>query len=272
MVLIICGCVLPSFSLEVIGLVGVAVQSGQSSEETSTSHNLFSIVKLLSDQASFLGTTSDYVGLVSLAAILIFTVLIAPLLQVLFLMMRWFVPMEKQRKYRNFIFTEALQAWQYMEVYIFAVIVTTWQLGSVSEFMINDYCGGLEDFFISAIYNGLLSESNAQCFRVNADVKIGMWILFSASILLVILNHFVRTASRQEEQDEIGTTSYAIEECISPHARGGSISSGISTSQAEEVSHQIKGIDGSHYLVLPPPLFTDYYQYFLGSTDNSSSS
>jgi len=246
--------------------VGVAVGSGQNNEEAYTSHDLFSIVKLLLEQASFLDNTSDYIGLGILSAILIFTVFIVPLMQVLFLMIRWFVPLKKQGQYRNFFVTEALQAWQYMEVYIFAVIIATWKLGSISEYMINDYCGGLEDFFVSTIYYGLLSESNAQCFRVNADVKSGMWILLAASIMLLLLNHFVRTAAIHQEKDEVDIPS-SVSGCI--EGRRGNISKESISNQAEESLDEIEKTNSSHSLVMPPPLFTDYYRWFLGSKDHS---
>jgi len=227
---------------------------------------LFSIVKLLSEQASFLGNTSDYVGLGVLSAILILTVLIVPLMQVLFIMIRWFIPLEKQGKYRNFIVIEALQAWQYMEVYIFAVIIASWQLGGVSDFMINEYCDGLEDFFVSAIYYGILSESNAQCFRVNAYVKNGMWILFAAAIMLYFLNHFVHTAAMHQEKDEISISSPLVG-CIED--QGGKVSGDIMSNQAEEGSNEVKETHHSHSLVMFPPMFTDYYRWFFGSKDQS---
>jgi len=260
--LVICGCIFPSFSLDVLGILGIAIESGQNNEEAYTLHNLFSIVQLLSNEASFLDNASDSLGLGILSAILIFTVVIVPLVQVLFIMARWFMPMTKQGKYYNFIIIEALQAWQYIEVYILGVIVTTWQLGSISEFMINDYCGELEDVFASAIYYGILSESNAQCFRVNADVKEGMWILFAASIMLVFLKYFVGKAALHQEQDE-------------KEKRSEEPQSKQNCEIVEEIS--IKTEEGltdgeetivSRSLVISPPLFTDYFRWFLKSEDH----
>jgi len=255
MLLVICGCVFSSFSLEVLGLLGIAVESGQGNERAYTSHNLFSIVQLLSEQASFLGNRSTYIGLGILSSVLIFTVFIVPLVQVMLIMMRWFAPLRKEWRYHISIAIEMLQAWQYMEVFILAVIAATWQLGSISAFMINDYCGGLEDVFASTLYYGILSESDAQCFRVSAEVKTGTWMLFAASIMLVFLNHFVGKASLDQEQDERRAISSAPNDL--PCEEG--------VNQTKKDLDCGDGTIDSHSLVMPPPLFTDYYRFLFRS-------
>jgi len=297
-VLVIYGCIYPSFSLDVLGLVGVAVESGLNKEEAYSSHHLFSIVQLLSDQASFLDNTSDYVGLGILSAVLIFTVLIVPLVQVMMIIIRWFVPLSKQGKYQNFVISEALQAWQYTEVYILAIIIATWQLGLVSEFMINDYCGGLDDLFTSAIYYGFLSKPNAQCFRVNAEVNTGTWILFASSILLLSLIRLVGKASLHQEQDEASLNSSVANlrfsnlpfrssillsnrDATSHHQMSkqklerkdgddGKARTHESMALEKEVSNQTEeglyneeGATNHESLVMPPALFTDEYRWFL---------
>merc|ERR1712157_569741 len=120
---------------------------------------------LMMNLASLLDIPRYYAGLGTLATLLILTVLIVPLLQIQTLLVQWFVPLKRIGRNRLNTLIEILQAWQYMEVYILSLIVASWQLGDISEFMINDYCGALENFFGSLLYYGILGESDAQCFR-----------------------------------------------------------------------------------------------------------
>lgn len=58
-VCVITGYILPSFSLELFGLVGIAVEFGQDSEKATSDHNVFSVIMLLFDQSSYLDTVKD---------------------------------------------------------------------------------------------------------------------------------------------------------------------------------------------------------------------
>jgi uncharacterized paraquat-inducible protein A len=84
-------------------------------------------------QAAFTGKITDYIGLGSLAALLIATVLLVPLALALVLLYQWMQPLSTRRRYRCEVLVEALQAWQYADVYIVSVIIASWQLGPVSE-------------------------------------------------------------------------------------------------------------------------------------------
>lgn len=88
-----------------------------------------------------------------------------------------------------------------MEVYVLSVVIAAWQLGGVSEYMINAYCESLENIFNTLSFYGILKQSDAQCFRVNASVDTATYLLIVASIILWIVNHFVMSASSQREQD-----------------------------------------------------------------------
>ena len=125
-VLVLFGCVLPSFSLEIRGVLGVVVESGQGFEAARSEYSVFTIIGLLFDQANFTGRVADYLGLGSLAGILILSVLIVPICQSLVLLYIWFAPMGDRRRRRLAIAVEVLQAWQYAEVYLMSVVVASW--------------------------------------------------------------------------------------------------------------------------------------------------
>merc|ERR1712032_1664239 len=137
---------------------------------------------------------SDSIGLGTLASLLVVTVFLMPLAQAAVLLTQWFAPMTKRQRMRSTILNEILGAWQYMEVYVLSIIIAAWQLGGVSEFMINAYCGALEDTFAALANYGIISDDDAQCFKVIATVEAASWLLVAASLIMMMLNHFIGTA------------------------------------------------------------------------------
>ncbi|KAL3789345.1 hypothetical protein HJC23_006499 [Cyclotella cryptica] len=90
-VLVTLGCSLPSFSIEILGLLGLAVESGNEFNQAKTYYSVFSLAKLIMDEARYLGDTSSYVGLGTLASLLVLTVFIVPLGQTASLLIEWFM-------------------------------------------------------------------------------------------------------------------------------------------------------------------------------------
>ncbi|CAB9512941.1 Paraquat-inducible protein A [Seminavis robusta] len=200
-VLVIVGCILPSYSLEVLGILGVLVESGNRWEQAVQKHSVLSTTKMLMDQAAFLGGAGNYLGLGTLSTLLVVTVLIVPLTQTFVLLVHWFAPMTRKARSRMENFLEGLQAWQYVEVYIIATVVATWQLGPISQFMINAYCGSLDSTFDMMVYYGILNEEDAQCFQVEAGIESAAYILVASAVLLAVLNTYIGNASRQYFRD-----------------------------------------------------------------------
>ena len=75
--LVAVGCSIPSFHIEILGIVGIAVESGQQFEEAKTLYSVFDLAKMIMNQGRYLGTTSDLVGLATLASLLVMTVFIS---------------------------------------------------------------------------------------------------------------------------------------------------------------------------------------------------
>jgi uncharacterized paraquat-inducible protein A len=95
-------------------------------EEAVTDYSLFSMVKVLFEQVEFSGTAGDYIGLGSLGALMITTVLVVPSVQTLLLLYHWFRPMSMAQRKRVAVATEVLQAWQYTEVFALSIVVGSW--------------------------------------------------------------------------------------------------------------------------------------------------
>ena len=195
------GSVATSFSLEILGIIGVAVESGQNFADAKTPHSVFTVVQLLLEEASFLDTVGDYIGLGTLSLLFLFTVLVVPLLQCIALLRQWYKPSTADEKIKMSIIIEILQAWQYAEVYLIAIFVASWQLGPISEFMINSYCESLKDSLGELVFYGILKAEDAQCFSVESTIEGGSYSLALGAILLAITTSFVNKAIIQYFRD-----------------------------------------------------------------------
>lgn len=253
-VLVVLGCSLPSFSLEVLGIVGVLVESGQRFKQARKEYSVFNIVSLLFAQAKFTGKVTDYIGLGSLSALLIFSVLLVPIVQTCTLLGQWFIPMTKKQRYRLAVFVEMCQAWQYAEVYLLALLVAAWQLGPVSEFMINSYCNDLKETFAKLVFYGVLNESDAQCFRVDSRIESASYVLVGAAFLLALINSFITKAVGQYFRDKDND-----ENRIFFQATDSDLAEDVHTTEFRKTITPV------------PVLFSDTFRWFLRSENISMS-
>jgi hypothetical protein len=249
-VLVVLGCTIPSLSLEILGIVGVAVESGQTFEEAKSYHSVFTIIQLLMEQASFLNTAGDYIGHGTLSALLAFSVLVVPIAQSIVLVWQWFSLSTMKTRARIAILAEVLQAWQYAEVYLIAIFVASWQLGPISEFMINSYCDSLKDTFAQLVYYGLLDEEDAQCFSVRSSIEGGSYILAGGAVLLALVNTFVTKAVFQYFRDQVDSNEEDIDAAI------------LEDAEPDTVDKNIRPV---------PVLFTDTFRWLLRRVDSIQS-
>jgi len=124
----------------------------------------------------------------------------------------------------------------------------------------------LQNFFTGLSYFEILKEEDAQCFRVNATVEMASWILVAASILLLALNHFISTASRQKVQDEDISSDRRF------HSDRWIISTktSVMSEEDEEAVEAASPEDDERKIdiAVVPPRFTDYYFYAIIKTDS----
>mmetsp|Transcript_4236 Transcript_4236/g.4760 ORF Transcript_4236/g.4760 Transcript_4236/m.4760 type:complete len:2377 (+) Transcript_4236:252-7382(+) len=263
LVCVIVGCTLPSFSLEFFGLVGVAVEFGQDFKEATVNHSVLSVIRLLFDQASYLGTLKDYIGLTILSVLFVSTVMFVPTAQSITLLHLWFSKSTIPQKKKTAVRLEILQAWQYLEVYLIALFVSSWQLGPVSDFMINAYCNNLEDMFAQLVYYGFLKEEDAQCFSVTSRIENSAFVLAAGAILLTFLSSFVCKAVVQYLRDEADTQLQGKGDFNSSFSDGTSHSDDDDTTTDTGVAANIHPV---------PVLFTDSFRWMLKASNSVSSS
>lgn len=248
-ILVILGCALPSFSIEILGLLGLAVESGNQFEQAHTYYSVFSLAHVIMDEARYLGEASSFIGLGTLASLLVLTVFCVPIFQTFSLFIEWFLPINRKQRHLNIVVNEILSAWQYMEVFVLSVIITSWQLSGVSDYMVNAYCGGLSGMFDTLAFFGIVDANDAQCFQLRATVEAASWLLVAASLILAASSHFVLTASTQKTLD-----SNVPPEKRRHNDRWSSLES------AEVKEESGKPQQSKKPTISPiPPRFTDYY-------------
>lgn len=253
-ILVILGCAIPSFSIEILGLLGLAVESGNQFEQAHTYYSVFSLAQVIMGEARYLGETSSYIGLGTLASLLVLTVFCVPIFQTLSLFIEWFLPINRKQRHLNIVVNEILSAWQYMEVFVLSIIITSWQLSGVSDYMVNAYCGGLSGMFDTLAFFGIVDANDAQCFQLRATVEAASWLLVAASLILAATSHFVLTASTQKTLD-----SNVPPEKRRHNDRWSSLES---TEVAAEESG--KPQQSKKPTISPiPPRFTDYYSLII---------
>lgn len=124
---VVAGCILPSFSADVLGFFGIAIELGKGFEsEALTDYSMFKMIEILFKQANYSGDVGDYIGLGALCALLVATVLIIPVLQTALLLYSWLAPMSQARRKWFVFLNDTMQAWQYTEVYALSVVVGSW--------------------------------------------------------------------------------------------------------------------------------------------------
>jgi len=246
-ILLTIGCIIPSFSVEILGVVGILIESGQQFQQAISRHSVISIVRLIMEEAHYLGSIWDYLGLGTFSFLLVSTVLLVPIAQAICLVRQWFSPMNKKQRWRLSVTIESLQAWQYVEVYLLAILVAAWQLGPVSEFMINTYCESLSGTLSLLAYYGIIEANDAQCFRVSTGVESGTYILVVGAALLALMNTFVMKAVRQYEREQSAVVALLQE-----------------TPEAAMKSFSEEDVTAARQRITPPPvLFTDTFRWFL---------
>jgi len=206
-VLLILGCSLPTFSVEVLGLLGLMIEAGQDFNPSITMFSVFTIPVFIMSQAQIMQSNAQTIGLLIFSFLFVFCVFIAPLLQTIALVYLWYRPMTDKTRLKVLVYIEILSAWQYCEVFVISVVFAAWQLGPTSQMMINVYCSKYNESLMLLGYYGLLDPKDIQCFQVLADIEISAYLITIAAFLLALLNAFVLKASRQYSLNKESSTN-----------------------------------------------------------------
>ena len=125
-ILLIGSCGISSVKLETFGVVGLLIEFGQNLNEAVRYEGVYSMANMLNEQARYLGGFTHHIGLGFLSFLFVMTVMVVPVVQMSTLMFQWFFPLADKGRERVAIILEMLQAWQYLEVFVLAILVESW--------------------------------------------------------------------------------------------------------------------------------------------------
>ena len=264
-VLLVLGCSLTSFRLEILGITRKLIELGDDLQPAISNYSIFTIFGVIMEQALYLNSISAFLGLGFLALLLIITSLVVPCFHSLLLMVLWFYPTQKRMKTLLTRIIEILKAWQYVEVYIIAAFLGMWQIGDVSESLVESLCDQFESTFASFAYFGIIEEQNARCFYSDATMEVGAYFLLAASIILSWLSNFILEAEKQQGNSEsnypmINTSKRIVNDFKSTNTDFGM--NDMVEEEYEEVKEKIRPL---------PTQFTDKFNWFLTNEQTNES-
>ena len=99
---------------------------------------------------------------------------------------------------------DVLASWQYLEVYLIAIILAILQLPQISRFIIMDadgasLCAPLAAAFDLLVAIGAVDESDAECWLdayIGATLEVGVYLLLAAALALNLAGQVTRRLAR----------------------------------------------------------------------------
>ena len=194
-----------TFEFKINGIAGVIMDLGH----PGSSHAQYSLATsalALAHQGKphkFLGIYGAY----GIAFTYLFVAAIAPLLNLLALAVMWVTPLTIKSQKKLFVISENLNAWSGTHVFLLAAVVALIELGQVSKFLIGRACDSLQPKLDALVEVGLLRDSQATCFAIDASLLFpGILYLLVSAILYVVVTQLITRAAEaaiEEREDRI---------------------------------------------------------------------
>ena len=180
-----------SFSIRIGGLAGTLLGA----EASATSYSLLSLGLALPGTSSRAGAAT----LPAFQAVFFIVCLAAPLLWLLLLALLWLVPLRATTQRRLFVAAEVAHAWAALDVFLVTLLASLLELDQFSQFIVGDECDALNALLRR--YFGALVHGEPQCFRVDAQLEPGAWLLFAASAVSMATGYLVMHGGRRALKD-----------------------------------------------------------------------
>jgi len=181
----------PSLELHTKGIVGVLIEAGNDGGSVKQ-YSFLDIAQVIITQAFELGNMRDYIGLLSLTFIFTLASIAMPVLQSLTLLVLYTKKFSLVGLKRMMTLHEVFAAWQWFEVFLVSAVVASLQLGDISGFMVQDFCGEeINNIFGQLIDLDLIEAEDGSCFQVKAFILPVCYILLAAGVSLALSARFV---------------------------------------------------------------------------------
>jgi len=146
-------------------------------------------------------SAGSYWGMLLISLVFVITSFAVPVFQMLSLIVLWLAPLTLRGQKRLMVTCEILTAWQYLEVYMIAVVVALMQLGSLASTLSGGYCNQLVAVFRTLLDLGIISSQHVGCFDLTTKIEPSVYLLLVAALLLNLVTQFVMNVTRSAIED-----------------------------------------------------------------------
>mmetsp|Transcript_4361 Transcript_4361/g.10224 ORF Transcript_4361/g.10224 Transcript_4361/m.10224 type:complete len:2166 (-) Transcript_4361:131-6628(-) len=198
----------PSISIDATSIGGLTIESDQSLDQVVGSYGVFLVVSGLLLKARFVfDERIDYIGFGLLLFAGVVSVGMVLVLKVYLFIKRRLKerkqPPKKGPSYGHkgcgIPYYIRLTKWRHMEIYLIAVAIGIWQLGSVISYAIYFYCDILTQTFEFMSFVGLVKNVPAECYNTQAVLPENLLIILGAFFALMVI--FVMQARKQYKKN-----------------------------------------------------------------------
>ncbi|CAK9105455.1 Uncharacterized protein SCF082_LOCUS49152 [Durusdinium trenchii] len=176
------GSFLPLLTFEFLGIAGIAINL-ISSDLSSVTYSLFSIASAIVDGAD--EDPVNRLGILFLQVIYLMFAMIVPLMLIGLFGLLWYYPLTMVTQRKLLFLAEILSAWEALMVFALSVVAAVLQISQLAQFIVQNstgsICSNLENFLLDR----QVSDSDAQCFDVNASIEYTGFIIILGAVLLV---------------------------------------------------------------------------------------
>jgi len=206
MALFIAGWSVPAFQVKTLGLLGVVADLGDNGVLSSVLYSVWNVVERLVLLVEDMDGPWLQAGLWLLIVTFTMTVAVVPATLIGVGIVLWLVPLEQHAKEAALNAVEILTAWQYVEVYVLSVIMSSLFLVETSSFMLNEYCVDLENLINFLVSAGLLAPDDARCFTLVSTLEGNVYLLIVACACLSALTKGLNWYANAVREDAVGAT------------------------------------------------------------------
>ncbi|KAL3936622.1 MAG: hypothetical protein SGBAC_008099 [Bacillariaceae sp.] len=198
----------PSISIDATSIGGLTIESDQSLDQVVGSYGVFLVVSGLLLKARFVfDERIDYIGFGLLLFAAVISIGMVLVMKVYLFIQRKLKerkePPKKGPSYGHqgcgIPYYIRLTKWRHMEIYLIAVAIGIWQLGSVISYAIYFYCDLLTKTFEFMSFVGLVENVPAECYDTQAGLPENLLIILGAFFALMII--FVMQARKQYKKN-----------------------------------------------------------------------
>ena len=183
------GLLVESFSFEFQGLAGGALESGGGGR--SQRYSVLSLGLAIRPSVQ-----EPDVGIYLIEATYFLFTAVAPILQLICLLLLWLWPMKDGAQRCGLAVAEVLTAWSCIDVLVLTLVAAVLQIQQFAAFIIGDQCTAIDDI-LQDWDPSLFPGGDATCFDVVARLHEGCWLLFGSAVLTDLVGwQILRLASR----------------------------------------------------------------------------